>query len=80
MEPVSFAALIVAVAKAIPALQKIFEDAMDIYWKQQSAADQDGYDKKKAERDALITAMMKPGVTDNELKDLRRALYELNRR
>lgn len=72
------AAMILAVLKAIPALQKIFESVIDLYFKQQEAADQNHYDKKKAARDAIIAAMMKTGVTDVELRDLRRSLYDLN--
>ena len=72
------AAMILAVLKAIPALQKIFESVIDLYFKQQEAADNNAYDKKKAARDAIIAAMMKTGVTDVELRDLRRSLYDLN--
>lgn len=74
------AATFLAIVKAIPALEKIYSQSIDLYLKQQSAADNNAYDKKKAERDALVAAMMKPGVTDNELRDLRHALYNLNAR
>ena len=72
------AATFLAVIKAIPALEKIYTQSIDLYFKQQSAADNDHYDKKKIARDAIVTKMMTAGVTDNELKDLRRALYDLN--
>lgn len=73
-------ATLLAIFKAIPALERIYLESIDLYFMQQGAADQNRYNEKKAERDALIAAMMKPGVTDNELRDLRRALYSLNRR
>lgn len=74
-----YATLLLAIFKAIPALEKIYLESIGLYFKQQAAADQDRYSKKKAHRDALIFAMTQPGKTDDELKDLRRALYELNR-
>ena len=74
------AALLLSIFKAIPALEKIYLESISLYFKQQEAADINRSDKKKTERDALIAAMMRPGVLDNELKDLRLALYNLNRR
>lgn len=74
------AATLLAIVKAIPALEKIYSQSIDLYLSQQSAADNNQYDKKKAERDALIAAMLRQGVTDEELRDLRRALYNLNHR
>lgn len=73
-------AILLAVFKAIPALYKLYKESVDLFIQQQEISDRQGYDKKKAERDALITAMMKTGVTDEELRDLRRALYNLNHR
>jgi hypothetical protein len=73
------AAFVLAILKAIPATQKIFEQVIDLYYASQSAADHTRYAKKKAHRDAIIAAMKRPEVTDDELKDLRRALYDLNR-
>lgn len=72
------AATFLAIIKAIPALEKIYSQSIDLYFAQQAAADNDTYDKKKAARDAIVAAMLKPGVTDAELRDLRRSLYELN--
>ena len=74
------AAVILSVIKAIPALEKIYSQTVDLYFKQQEAADINRTDKKKAQRDAFIAAMLRPGVTDAELKDLRFALYSLNSR
>lgn len=73
------AALLLAIFKAIPALEKIYLESIGLYFKQQAANDQDRYSKKKAQRDAFLFAMTQPGKTDEELKDLRRALYDLNR-
>ena len=72
------AAVILTVIKAIPAIEKLYSQTVDLYFKQQEAADINRMDKKKTQRDAFIAAMLRPGVTDNELKDLRRALYNLN--
>lgn len=72
------AAMLLAIFKAIPALEKIYLESIDLYFKQQSAADNNHYDKKKAARDAIVAAMLRQGVTDAELRDLRRSLYDLN--
>lgn len=74
------AAVILSFVKAIPSLEKIYLMTVELYFKQQEAADQNHYDEKKVHRDALILAMTKQGVTDEELKNIRRALYDLNRR
>jgi hypothetical protein len=74
------AAAILAFIKAVPAFEKIYSQTIDLYFKQQEAADINRLDKKKSERDALIAGMIRQGVTDEELKDLRRALYNLNAR
>lgn len=73
------AALLLAIFKSIPSLEKMYLESIGLYFKQQAASDQDRYSKKKAHRDALIFAMNQTGKTDDELKDLRRSLYELNR-
>ena len=72
------ASLLLAIFKSIPALLKIYEESIGLYYKQQAASDQDRYSKKKAQRDALLFAMTQPGKSDEDLKDLRRALYDLN--
>ena len=74
------AAALLAFIKAIPSLEKIYLMTVELYFKQQEAADQSRYDEKKTHRDALILAMGKDGVTEDELKNIRRALYDLNRR
>lgn len=73
------ATLLLAIFKSIPALLKIYEESIGLYYKQQAAADQNRYSKKKATRDAIILAMEIPGKTYEELKELRRSLYDLNR-
>lgn len=72
------AAMLLAIFKAIPTLYKLYEDSVDLYFKQQAASDQNRYAKKKATRDALITALVKPGATADEIKEIRRSLYDLN--
>jgi hypothetical protein len=73
------ATLLLAIFKSIPALYKMYEASIGLYYKQQSASDEERYSKKKATRDALISAMETPGKTYEELKELRRSLYDLNR-
>ena len=74
------AAVILSLVKALPAIEKMYLMTVELYFKQQEAADQDYYDEKKVHRDALISAMLRPGVKEDELKNIRRALYDLNRR
>lgn len=66
--------------KAIPILWKIYQESVDLYVRQQEIADKDKFEKKRYERNAIIAAMMKPGVTDEELRSLRIALYNINYR
>lgn len=73
------AAAILAIIKAIPAVLKMYEQTVDLYFKSQEAADINQMAKNKAVRDALIAGMLRPGVTDNELKDIRRHLYAISR-
>jgi hypothetical protein len=73
------AGFLLALVKAIPSIERIYLQTVDLYFKQQEAADQNRYSKKKHSRDAIITAMLRPGITEDELKDLRRTLYDLNR-
>lgn len=75
----AIAAFIIALIKALPAAEKIFQRSVDLYFAQQEAAEHERYQKKKATRDAIIAAMTRQGVTDEELKELRRSLYDLNR-
>jgi hypothetical protein len=74
------AEILLAFFKALPVLWKIYKESVDLYLKQQDNSDIKAYDKKKYERNALISAMQKQGVTDEELRSLRLALYNLNSR
>jgi hypothetical protein len=71
-------ATLLAIFKAFPAAWKIYEQSIDLYFAQQSASDNNSYDRKKSARDLIIREMMKKGVTDEELKNLRHSLYFLN--
>ena len=73
-------AILLSFFKAIPILWKIYQESIDLYMRTQEIADQNRFNKKKHERNALIAAMLKTGVTDEELRDLRLALYRLNNR
>jgi hypothetical protein len=73
-----WAALFAAI-EAIPILAKQF-NAMVTEWYlwQLSKVDQI-YSNKDEQRKALMTALKKEGVTDEERKALNRLLYDLNR-
>jgi hypothetical protein len=71
------AAAILAFIKAVPAFEKIYSQTIALYFQQQEAADVNRVDKYKHARDALLAAYKTPGKTDEELKDIRRALYDL---
>jgi hypothetical protein len=71
-------ATLLAFFKAWPAAWKIYEQSITLYFAQQSASDNNRHDRKKAAREAIIAAIMRPGVSDEELKDLRHSLYFLN--
>lgn len=73
------AAIILAVVKAIPALQKIFEAAIDLYHQQQDIAAENQAIKVQREREATVAAMKAPGLTDEQRATLRRRLWELGK-
>lgn len=73
------AALLLAIFKAIPSLEKIYLQSIDLYFKQQEAADNNRTTAIEKKRTDLLNQMKQPGVTDEELKAIRRALYDLGR-
>jgi predicted DNA binding protein len=73
------AAVVLAVVKAIPALQKIFEAAIDLYNQQQDIAAENQSIKVQREREATVAAMKQPGLTDQQRATLRRRLWELGK-
>jgi len=72
-------ATLLAIFKAIPALQKIFEEAVELYYKELAARDQDRVVQTQKEREALVAALKQPGLNDENRRILRRRLYDLHR-
>ena len=71
-------ATLLAIFKAIPALEKIFSEAVDLYIKQANASDENNMNKIQAQRDALVASISRS--TSHEERDhLRRLLYSLHR-
>lgn len=73
------AAIVLAVVKAIPALQKIFEAAIDLYHQQQDIAAENQSVRVLREREATVAAMKQPGLSDENRAVLRRRLWELGK-
>jgi hypothetical protein len=72
-------ALVLQIIKAIPALVKLFEEAMDLYMAEQSARDQSQVDATQKKREALVAALKQPGLTNENRSRLRRLLYDLHK-
>lgn len=71
-------ATILAIIKAIPALEKLFSEAMDLYIKQSNASDQNEVNDVQKQRDALVASISRS--TNREERDsLRRLLYSLHK-
>jgi hypothetical protein len=75
----NWAALILAIAKAIPAFKDMYLESIDLYYAQIDAADQSGVSKNAKKRDALLAALKSKELTDEQRNTLRRALYDTSR-
>lgn len=71
--------MIVALAKAIPAAQKIFEQSVDLYYSQQEGQDQDQVNAVQQEREGITAALTQPGMTDENRRALRKRLIALSK-
>ena len=73
----AIAAFIVAVAKAIPAAQKIYEQSVALYYANEEGRDQDNMTEIDRERDMLVATMKQPGITDAQKRTARKRLIAL---
>lgn len=74
------ASAIFALIKAIPTLLNIFEQCIDLYYQSIKVADESRTAEVAKERDKLLAELKREGVTDDERKVIRRALYNLQSR
>lgn len=72
------ASLIVAVAKAIPAARKIYEQSVALYYANEEGQDQSQMNEVAAERDMLMATLAQPGVTDAQKRVARKRLIALS--
>lgn len=73
------AAFIVALLKAVPAAQAIFEEAVSLYYAEENRQDQNRNSEIEEERSAIAAALKQPGLTDENRRALRKRLILLSR-
>lgn len=73
------ASFILALAKAIPAFDRIYQRSVVLYYEQQETQDQNHTEENRLKRDALIDALNQPGLKDETRRNLTRQLVALNR-
>ena len=61
-------------------LLRIFEQCMDLYHLGIKTKDEGGVAEASKERDNLVGQLKEEGLTDEELKVIRRRLYDLHKR
>ena len=72
-------ALILSIIKAIPALEAIFKQAIVLYYQQIDATYNEHVSFNQKKREAIIAALQKEGLTDENRDSLRHMLYDLSR-
>ena len=72
-------ALILSIIKAIPTLEAIFKQAINLYYQQIDATYNEHVSANQKKREAIIAALQKEGLTDENRDNLRRMLYDLSR-
>lgn len=72
-----WASTILAMLKAVPALIKLFQEVMDLYWQDMNQRVEEQSSKVAKERDALITSLKFDKLTPEQRVAIRRRLYEL---
>ena len=73
------ASLLLAIAKAFPAAEKIFSRVIELYYAKQGSDDQNNTNEIQLKRDAIIASLKQPGLTDENRASLRHLLYDLHR-
>jgi hypothetical protein len=74
-----WATLIVSLAKAIPAIQKIFESSVELYYAEENREDENHTAEINQEREAIAASLKQPGLTDENRRALRKRLIALSR-
>lgn len=72
-------AAFLALLKAIPPLYKMFQEAVDIYYDEMAAREERDVSERGRQRDALLAAIKRPGLSHEERDTIRRMLYALRR-
>jgi hypothetical protein len=72
-------AFILSIIKAIPALEAIFKQVIDLYYQQVDAAYNEHVSINQKKREAIIAALQKEGLSDENRDNLRHMLYDLSR-
>ena len=72
-------ALILSIIKAIPTLEAIFKQVINLYYQQIDATYNEHVSANQKKREAIIAALQKEGLTDENRDNLRRMLYDLSR-
>jgi hypothetical protein len=75
----STVAFILSIIKAIPAIESIFKSLVALYYEQVDAAYDSHVSANQKKREAIIAALQKEGLTDENRDNLRRMLYDLSR-
>jgi hypothetical protein len=73
------AAFILSIIKAIPAIESIFKSLITLYYQQIDAAYDAHVSVNQKKREAIIAALQKEGLTDENRDYLRRLLYDISR-
>jgi hypothetical protein len=73
------AALLLAIFQSIPVLHKLLTQIIDLYFTQINATEQKQMSDVQRQRDALVSAIKQPGLTNEERRTLRHSLYKLHR-
>jgi len=72
-------AFILSIIKAIPALEAIFKQVIDLYYQQIDAAYNEHVSINQKKREAITAALQKEGLSDENRDNLRHMLYDLSR-
>jgi len=75
----STVAFILSIIKAIPAIESIFKSLVSLYYEQIDAAYDSRVSANQKKREAIVAALQKEGLTDENRDNLRRMLYDLSR-
>jgi hypothetical protein len=72
------AAAIVAFVKAIPAIDRIYQRSVALYYAAEEARDHDHMSEIEQERDMLLATIQQPGITDAQKRVARKRLIALS--